>query len=588
MATSFWQAGAVFGRPLRLLSSLYPHVSLRSAGALASSISSLPRPYPRSASALACSPQSERGLRFLSSAAAGTIEAVDANATVERRGEAGAGEQPEGPGALDGNGAVIKGPYALAAAFAAVLFPFVFEGASERRGRSGDRSLPLSPARATAPERPSSASALAPLASALPLLRHLSFSSHVSLAPTPALCAEKPAADEAAPSQSAVGAESAPAASSDAMYQELCADSSLQLFSGSAHPELAREIAAHLNVTLGRAHVGRYADGECVIKILDEVRGRDVFVIQSTPAAGGDVHSSLMELFLFLTALRRASAKRITAVIPYMPYDRETELSHGDEILTPMAAADLAVLLQVCGADGVMFVDVHNPRMEGFFTASSTTPLPMTNIQPHRLAVKYFKKKELVNPVIVATDNTAGEKAVAFWTLMKGGGVNAGFTTMVCDAPKREVREGSPILFPVVGERSEGAEGSAEGAWNHVGDVAGCDCIIVDDIIDTGEKAARTAKDLQAGGARRIFMLATHGVLSKGSVDRINSSPIQEVVVTNTVPFPSHICCEKLVVLSVGKLMAEAIKRVHEEQSLSSLFDDAKIHSHITERRQLQ
>ncbi|CBZ51720.1 putative ribose-phosphate pyrophosphokinase [Neospora caninum Liverpool] len=495
-------------------------------------------------------------------------------------------------GALDGNGTEIKGPFALALAFAAILFPFL--GISDRQGQSRAEA-----SRASAVSKPPSAARSSPATSSGLVGALLAPSPSAS----PALCAEKHASSPPAPSAPSGALCDAPspaspsdseasdpalsdAAASDSIYQELCADSSLQLFTGTAHPELAREIAAHLNVTLGRTQLGRYADGEVVIQILDEVRGKDVFVIQSTPAAGGDVHTCLVELFLLLTAIRRASAKRIIAVLPCMPYDRETELTHGDDILTPMAAADLAILLQVCGADGVMFVDIHNPRMEGFFTSPSGPPLPMTNIQPHRLAVKYFQKKDLVRPVVVATDNTAGEKAMAFWTLLKKNGISAGFTTMVCDAPKREVREGSPILFSNVGERpASSCEGENNRmALNHVGNVEGCDCIIVDDIIDTGEKAAATAKELQAGGARRIFMLATHGVLSKGSVDRINKSPIQEVVLTNTVPIPPHIFCEKLVVLSVGKLMAEAIKRVHAEESLSNLFDCRTVAAQLPER----
>ncbi|KFH08213.1 ribose-phosphate diphosphokinase subfamily protein [Toxoplasma gondii VAND] len=480
-------------------------------------------------------------------------------------------------GALDGNGTEIKSPFALAVAFAVVASSFLYGGTNRPSKVRADASL--------------SSSASAPAARlALPTPPELVTLLASSPASSPALCVEKSVAPELPPSVPdapsvplpvvAEAADSAPsdaASAPDSIYQELCADSSLQIFTGTAHPELAREIAAHLNVTLGRAVLGRYADGEVVIQILDEVRGKDVFVIQSTPAAGGDVHTCLVELFLLLTAIRRASAKRIIAVIPCMPYDRETMLTHGDDSLTPMAAADLAILLQVCGADGVMFVDIHNPRMEGFFTSPHGPPLPMTNILPHRLAVKYFQKKELFRPVVVATDNTAGEKAMAFWSMLKKNGINAGFTTMVCDAPKREVREGTPILFSSAGA-DQPSRGSDEGdkngvTLNHVGDVEGCDCIIVDDIVDTGEKAAATAKELQAGGARRIFMLATHGVLFKGAVDRINKSPIQEVILTNTVPIPPHIFCEKLVVLSVGKLMAEAIKRVHAEESLSSLFE---------------
>ncbi|KYK62455.1 ribose-phosphate diphosphokinase subfamily protein, partial [Toxoplasma gondii TgCatPRC2] len=208
-------------------------------------------------------------------------------------------------GALDGNGTEIKSPFALAVAFAVVASSFLYGGTNRPSKVRADASL--------------SSSASAPAARlALPTPPELVTLLASSPASSPALCVEKSVAPELPPSVPdapsvplpvvAEAADSAPsdaASAPDSIYQELCADSSLQIFTGTAHPELAREIAAHLNVTLGRAVLGRYADGEVVIQILDEVRGKDVFVIQSTPAAGGDVHTCLVELFLLLTAIRR-------------------------------------------------------------------------------------------------------------------------------------------------------------------------------------------------------------------------------------------------------------------------------------------
>eukprot|EP00920_Eleutheroschizon_duboscqi_P024004 GHVT01059674.1.p1 GENE.GHVT01059674.1~~GHVT01059674.1.p1 ORF type:complete len:587 (-),score=46.38 GHVT01059674.1:3581-5341(-) len=380
-------------------------------------------------------------------------------------------------------------------------------------------------------------------------------------------------------------------------YQEPSEFSDFQIFTGTTHPELAREICAHLGICLGRAYVAHFADGETSIQIMDEVRGRDVFVIQSLPRNGGDIHNALMELFLMITSLRRSSAKRLTAVVPYLPYARQTHQYDVETAIRPIAAAEIAILLQTCGVDRVVFVDLHNARMEGFFTRQDGPPLPVSNIQPHGLAVEYFKTKELVAPVVVATENTGGERSMAFWTRLKRVGIEAGFTTMVSNRIGRAEREGghdcpeggspsrkrpeealsttpeAPSSAGADASETDSPTSSASG-WNLVGDVKGCDCIIVDDIIDTGERAENTARQLRAAGAQRIFMYATNGLFSKGAIERLNNAPIEEVVVTNTVPIPPQICCEKLQVLSIGKLLAEAIRRVHTSTSVSPLHKD--------------
>ncbi|EUD67592.1 ribose-phosphate pyrophosphokinase [Plasmodium inui San Antonio 1] len=389
-------------------------------------------------------------------------------------------------------------------------------------------------------------------------------------------------------------------------YQELSEYSNMQIFSSNSHHELANEICSNLGIGLGRAYVGKYSDGEIALQIMDEVRGRDIYIIHSTPAGGKDIHSRLMELFLFVSTLRRSSAKKVTAVIPYLNYSRQTNHLDDFNYVHSLGAPEIAILLQACGVDAIISVDLHNPRIEGFSTDEKLFQPPLMNINPQSLAVEYFKRKKLQNPVIVSIDNDGAEKTKEFWIRMKKYSLNAGFTTIVSSSYNEiNSREGHPN-----DDGSEGKNMSSNKYFNIfsqdrrknintttpvknvenkninqitpnlekekftiVGDIKGCDCILVDDILDTGEKSKKVAALLKSAGARKIYLYATHAILSDGCVEKINESCIDEVVTTNTIHIPSNICCEKLHILSVAKLVAEGIKRVQNEPSQNALED---------------
>ncbi|CAC9698907.1 ribose-phosphate pyrophosphokinase, putative, putative [Plasmodium sp. DRC-Itaito] len=390
-------------------------------------------------------------------------------------------------------------------------------------------------------------------------------------------------------------------------YQELSEYSNMQIFSSNSHHELANEICSNLGIGLGRAYVGKFSDGEIALQIMDEVRGRDIYIIHSTPAGGKDVHSRLMELFLFISTLRRSSAKKVTAVIPYLNYSRQTKHLDDHNYVHSLGAPEIAILLQACGVDSIISVDLHNARIEGFSTGKKFQP-PLMNINPQSLAVEYLKKKKLRNPVVVSIDNEGAERTKEFWIRMNKHSMNAGFTTLV-SSNYNEInsREGYPVNDPYelndfknnrVNLYNEDNKKNNTNALNNskivdkkendmydkekftiVGDIKGCDCILVDDIIDTGEKSQKVAAILKNAGARKIYLYATHAILSDGCIEKINNSCIDEVVTTNTIHIPSNICCEKLHILSVAKLVAEGIKRAHNEQSLNALedFSDGQI-----------
>ncbi|CAD52427.1 ribose-phosphate pyrophosphokinase [Plasmodium falciparum NF54] len=390
-------------------------------------------------------------------------------------------------------------------------------------------------------------------------------------------------------------------------YQELSEYSNMQIFSSNSHHELANEICSNLGIGLGRAYVGKFSDGEIALQIMDEVRGRDIYIIHSTPAGGKDVHSRLMELFLFISTLRRSSAKKVTAVIPYLNYSRQTKHLDDHNYVHSLGAPEIAILLQACGVDSIISVDLHNARIEGFSTGKKFQP-PLMNINPQSLAVEYFKKKKLRNPVVVSIDNEGAERTKEFWIRMNKHSMNAGFTTLV-SSNYNEInsREGYPVNDSYESNdfknnrmnlHNEDNKKNNTNTLNNskivdkkendmydkekftiVGDIKGCDCILVDDIIDTGEKSQKVAAILKNAGARKIYLYATHAILSDGCIEKINNSCIDEVVTTNTIHIPSNICCEKLHILSVAKLVAEGIKRAHNEQSLNALedFSDGQI-----------
>ncbi|EER06627.1 ribose-phosphate pyrophosphokinase, putative [Perkinsus marinus ATCC 50983] len=285
-----------------------------------------------------------------------------------------------------------------------------------------------------------------------------------------------------------------------------------------------------------------------------------------------------------ISALRRASARSITLVTPYFAYARhmESEGVAGDPALTqpatPLAASDIALMYEAMGVDRIVTVDLHEGSLEGCFD------VPVTNIDPLGLPLKYFLGKDLHNPVIVAPDSTASDRAFLFWRRLQNHGVNCGLATMVSNR-KAQLAERSPDeAVTIIGK--DGEQVIMPSGWKKslaslvtkdwlVGDVEGRDCIIVDDIIDSAKRMSRTVKDLRQHGARRIYMYATHGVLSPAAMERINRRGVTEVVITNSLPFPEHARkSEKIRVLSLGQVLAEVMLRIYEEKSVSQMFWD--------------
>ena len=370
------------------------------------------------------------------------------------------------------------------------------------------------------------------------------------------------------------------------------------IFAPPHNSELVAEVCANLGVALSRSFCGKFADGECNIRIQDEVRGADCFVIQmvSRDERGGEcgsheINDSIMEVLLMTAALRRASARTITVVLPYVPYARHMEsLPDGiDSQTTPLAASDLAQMIEAIGADRVICVDVHRGSWEGCFSPDTA----VSNLDPQVLAVKYFEQRKLVDPIIVSPDVVASDRAKAFYKRMKLHGFNCGLATMVSNRKYQEqasradhgegkIRlEDGQIILPSGKAVSLAALMTRE--WL-VGDVSGRDCIIVDDMIDSGKRMAKTSETLKKCGAKRIFMYATHGVMSGPALKRIEESPVKEVVVTNTIPPRRDVACDKLRILSVAGLLSETIRRIQLGESVSSLYDREVIQSALEDR----
>lgn len=351
------------------------------------------------------------------------------------------------------------------------------------------------------------------------------------------------------------------------------------VFAPPHNTELVAEVCANLGVSLSRSFSGRFADGECSIKVQDEVRGADCFVIQMIPRNASDknggggsytVNDSIMELLLMTAALRRASARSITVVLPYVPYARHMESLPDEADATPIAASDLAELIEAIGADRVVCVDVHSGSWEGCFSPS----VRVTNIDPQVLAVKYFEQRRLLNPVIVSPDVVASDRAKAFYRRMRLHGYQScGLATMA--SSRKYQSQASRVQDERVPPVRE---------WL-VGDVEGRDCIIVDDMIDSGKRLVKTSETLKRCGARKIYFFATHGVLSEiAAFKSIDSSPVSEVVVTNTLPPRRDLACDKLRILSVAGLLSETIRRIQMRESVSSLYERSVIDDGLEER----
>jgi len=336
--------------------------------------------------------------------------------------------------------------------------------------------------------------------------------------------------------------------------------SKMKVFSGNGNWHLANEISMHLGTQLGRATVKRFADGEVSVNIHDNVRGKDVFVIQPL---GPPVNENLMELLLMITTLRRASARKITAVIPYFGYSRQSGKMDGK---TPIAAADVAKMLSVAGADRIIAIDLHNAQIQGFFGPET----PVDNLDVSGIAIPYFETKFLQKPVIVSPDANGAARAKTFRDKLIRHGMDASLAVLI---DHNEAKRGSPAR----------SEEKNINEMELVGDVAGCDCVIFDDMIDSGRSVTRCTEKLKQLGAKRVFAFATHGLFLSGAYERIEKSDLIEVVCVNTVPLQttqvagvsSWTYSGKIHQLSVAALLAEAIRRIQNKQSLSYLFGRA-------------
>lgn len=310
---------------------------------------------------------------------------------------------------------------------------------------------------------------------------------------------------------------------------------SVRLFAGNSNPEFAREICEYLGIELGAARVGRFSDGEVRVEIDESVRGRDVFVVQSTCAP---VNDNLMELLIMIDALKRASAGSISAVMPYFGYARQDRKAAPR---APISARLVIDLLSAAGADRLITMELHAGQIQGFFDG------PVDHLYCSPVMLEHLSELELERPVIVSPDAGGVERARVFAKRLDCG-------LAIIDKRRSE---------PNVAE-----------LMHIIGDVDGRDAIIVDDMIDTAGTLCEAAGALKRAGARRLLAVATHAVLSGPAITRISESDIEEVVVSNTIPLsPAGRACPKIRVLSAASLFGEAIKRIHDRDSVSSLFN---------------
>ena len=307
----------------------------------------------------------------------------------------------------------------------------------------------------------------------------------------------------------------------------------LLIFSGTANEPLAQEICSHLQLPLGRAKIKKFSDGEISVKLEDNVRGRDVFVIQPTTSPAND---NIMELLLMLDALRRASAYRVTAVIPYYGYGRQ---DRKPEPRVPISARVVADLIESMRPDRLLTMDLHADQIQGFFH------LPVDHLYAAPVFVDYFRNKQLPDPVVVSPDSGGVERA-----RFLARQINAGLAIIDKRRPQANVAE----------------------IMNVIGDVDGKSCILYDDMIDTGGTISKAADALKANGAKSVSACATHAVLSGPAVDRLRDSVLEEILFSNSILLPEEKKLDKIKILSVAALAAEAIRRIHNEESVSSLF----------------
>jgi len=308
----------------------------------------------------------------------------------------------------------------------------------------------------------------------------------------------------------------------------------LKIFSGNSNVPLAREICGHLAVPLGAAKVRSFSDGEVMVEIGENVRGRDVYIVQSTCAPAND---NLMELLIMVDALKRASAARITAVIPYFGYARQDRKVAPR---TPITSKLVADMISTAGVNRVLTIDLHAGQIQGFFN------IPVDHLYAAPVLLKEIKDRFKQPLVIVSPDAGGTERARAFAKRLDAG-------------------------LAIIDKRRSGPNVSE--VMNIIGEVEGQTCIVIDDMIDTAGTLCQAAQALKDKGAAEIYACATHAVLSGPALERINQSSLKEVIVTNSIPTLDKLQdCSRLRQLSVSELLAEAIRRIHGDESVSSLF----------------
>ncbi len=310
----------------------------------------------------------------------------------------------------------------------------------------------------------------------------------------------------------------------------------VMIFTGTSHPELAKEISEILGIPLGQCNLGKFSDGEISVNITETVRGKEVFIIQPT---GLPVNHNIMELCIMMDAMKRASVGKITAVIPYYGYARQDRKAKPRD---PISAKLVADILGVAGADSILTVDLHAPQIQGYFD------IPVNHLEGMPVLAQYFLEKDFASKdlVVVSPDHGSVTRARNFAHYF-----NCPIAIIDKRRPKANVSE----------------------VMNIIGDVDGKICLMIDDMIDTAGTITNAAEALKKFGAQAVYATATHPVLSGPAIERIQNSPIEEMVLLNTIPVPEEKRISKITILSIAPLLAEAMRRVSKNESLSILYN---------------
>lgn len=310
----------------------------------------------------------------------------------------------------------------------------------------------------------------------------------------------------------------------------------LRIFAGNANPDLAREIAAYLGTTVGDAVINRFNNGEVQVMVNESVRGKDIFIVQ--PTCGPSVNDNIMELLIMTDAFKRASAKHITAVVPYYGYARQDRKARGREPITAKLMADL---LTTAGITRLVTIDLHAAQIQGFFN------IPVDHMPGGPILADYIKEKKLDNPVVVSPDLGGVSRARLIANKLN------------CSIAIIDKRRPEPGVAEVM---------------NLIGNVEGKTAIMVDDMVDTAGSLTEGARALLKFGAKEVYACCTHAVLTDPALSRISESEIKELIVTNTIPLPPNKKHPKIKVLSIAPILAETILRIYNELSVSQLFEE--------------